>query len=729
MKRALGVVLAVVIVVSLLLVALVSLLGASEGGTRLLVAQAERFLPLRVFDVSGTLWHGIKADAVELTLESGDLEIHRLALGLRLLPLIFDNEVHLRRVSAESIVFDPSDDAPASKEPALLELPSMPVRLRVDALQLLRLQIADIEIANIAGSAHWTEERLVVSALNLEYGGIAVGLNGRMADGPNPVLSADVRWAFPEMGLEGTGSLAGSAGRLEVEHQLAGEYQAGATGLLNLVEVTAPGFDLQFTVEPLSFGDLTLSGLRGTVQGTLSRVVVVAESLVETGLMEPFPVRAQLQGPAAGPADIVLSSNPLAGRLEASGRLGWAEDLDLQLAGYADALDLSGFADDVEIQASGFIDLVYRSQLLQLAVRDLSGTFNDRPVVGVFDLQQTVDGWKLASLEADIAGNRVVGSGELNQETVSVSGALQAPMLAQLGLDVSGDLLGTFDATGRWPELDGSIELSSTRLEGFELAGSGLSAAATLSAGTLAATLTADAFSTRGLDFQQIDAEAAGALDDLEVKLKWADGSLVGSYGRSGDQQRFNVAQLEVRALDMTWAVDQPVLLTYADEAVSLSPFCILGDGARGCISRLEYRAGLLRTEGLLERLPLALAASWLPVQVGESGYVEGNWQLEGAGGQWDGRLDLAARSLSVQLQETGEDAIALPDLSLNGIFSGSDLRLDLEASNPGFTLKGLATVTPLVTEGALAGRITLEATDVGQWICPAPWPPPDSRG
>ncbi len=713
MKRALGIVLAVVIGVSLLLVALVSLLGASEGGTRLLVAQAERFLPLRVVNVSGTLWGEIKADAVGLQLESGDLEIHRLTLGLRLLPLIFDNEVHLLRASADAVVFNPADDAPASTEPALLELPAMPVRLRVDALQLRRVQIADIEIANIAGSARWTEERLVVTALQLEYDGIAARLNGRMEDGPNPVLSAEIGWAFPEMGLEGSGSLAGSAGRLEVDHQLAGDYQARATGLLDLVKVTAPGFDLQVTVEPLSFGDLTLSGLQGTVQGTLGKVLIAAESLVETGMTEPFPVRARLQGPAAGPADIVLSSDPLAGRLEASGRLDWAEEFDLQLAGYADALDLSGLADDVEVRASGFIDLVYRSQLLQLSVRDLSGTFNDRPVIGAFDLRQTEDGWKLASLEADIGGNRVVGSGELNQEMVSLSGAIEAPMLAQLGLDLSGDLQGNFDATGRWPELDGSMELSSTRLEGFELAGSGLSAAATLSAGTLTATLTADAFSTRGLNFHQVDAEAAGALDDLEVKLKWADGNLVGSYGRAGDQHRFSVAQLEARFLDMTWAVDQPVLLTYADEAVSLSPFCILGDDARGCISRLEYQADLLRTEGLLERLPLALAASWLPVQLEDKAFVEGNWQLDGSEGQWDGRLDLAARSLSVQLQESGEDAIALPDLSLQGNFSGSDLRLELEASNPGLAVKGRATVTPLVAEGALAGRLTLEATDL----------------
>ena len=86
MKRVVGIFLSIFIGVAVLLVGLVSFLGTSESGTRLLMAQAERWLPLRVEDVSGTLWREVAAAEVVLELESGRLEIRRIVLALRLVP-------------------------------------------------------------------------------------------------------------------------------------------------------------------------------------------------------------------------------------------------------------------------------------------------------------------------------------------------------------------------------------------------------------------------------------------------------------------------------------------------------------------------------------------------------------------------------------------------------------------------------------------------------------------
>ena len=716
MKRAFGVLLGVVISAAVLLVALVSFLGASESGTRLLAAQAERFLPLRVVGVSGILWREIAAESVELKLEGGQLEIRRPVLALRLTPLAFDNELRVIRASAEALVFNPADDGPASSEPVMLELPALPIRIRVDELHIALLQISDLQITEISGAARWTEQRLVIKALNLAYSGLSASLKGRMAAGPNPVLSAEIHWSFPEVGLQGSGSLAGSAGRLKIDHQLVGDYRARATGLLDIAEVTDPGFDLQVAVEPLAIGDLALGELQGTVQGSLRQVVVAAKTVLDTGVLAPFPVTAMLEGPPGGPVSLALSAEPLTGRLEASGQLAWADDIDLQLSGRADNLDLSGLVDDVEARAGGLIDLVYRSELLALTVRDLTGIFNGRSVDGAFDLRQTEGGWQLASLEADIGGNRVVGSGELTGETVSLSADLQAPALADLGLDVSGDLTATVSAAGRWPDLDGNLNLSSGRLEGFQLAGTGISGSASMVGGKLVATLTADQLETGELEVRQVEAETSGFADALEFKLRWAGGDLAGSYSRDGGRHLVEATRFEFNALDKSWSLDQAVQLAYSGNSVQMSPFCVVGNDARACVSRLDYEADQLKTEGRLHRLPVNLAAPWLPVKLGEEAYLEANWDLAGWGGQWTGEFDAAARALSLMLPEAEEEAIDLPDLTIKGAVTGSVLVLDAAATDPGFSLTGAATVTPPEPGGSLAGRVALTTTDLASF-------------
>ncbi len=716
MKRAFGVLLGVFISAAVLLVALVAFLSASESGTRLLAAQAERFLPLRVVGISGTLWREIAAESFELKLEGGQLEIRRPVLALRLIPLAFDNELRVLRASAAAVVFNPADDVPAASEPVMLELPALPIRIRMDQLYIALLQISDIEVAEISGAARWTEQRLVINGLNLVYGGLSASLKGRMAAGPNPVLSAEIHWSLPAMSLQGSGSLAGSAGRLKIDHQLIGDYRARTTGLLDLAEVTDPGFDLQVAVEPLAIGDLALGELQGTVQGSLRQVVVAAETVLDTGVLPPFPVTGRLEGPPGGPVRIALSAEPLSGRLEASGLLAWAEDIDLQLSGRADDLDLSGLVDDVEARAGGLIDLVYRSQLLALAVSDLTGVFNDRSVDGAFDLHQTEGGWRLDSLQADIGGNRVVGSGELTGETVAISAELEAPALADLGLDVSGDLTATISAAGRWPDLDGNLNLSSSRLEGFQLTGTGISGSASMVAGKLAANWTADQLETGDLQVRQVEAETAGFADALEFKLRWAGGDLAGTYDRDGGRHVVEAARFEFQALDKRWFLDKPAQLVYGDNSARMSPFCVVGNDARACVSRLDYEADLLQTEGRLHRLPVNLAAPWLPAKVGEEAYLEANWDLAGWAGQWTGEFDVAARALTLMLPEAEEEAIDLPELTIKGTLTGSVLVLDAAAKDPGFSLTGAATVTPPEPGGSLAGRVALTTTDLASF-------------
>ncbi len=718
MKRLLFMLLGAALMLALVAVATVLFLSGSERGTRLLAGQAERLFPITIEEISGTLWRELQVGRVELNLAAGRLEIQRLVLALRLTPLIFDDELHVLHARAETVVYRSAGSATGPDTPVGLELPRLPLSLRLDTVDVERLLIEDLAPIAVHGAAHWTASRLIVTALDVDYAGISASLSGRITDGPDPVLTADFRWSYPEMGLAGRGSLDGIASRVKISHQLEGEYRAETAGAVDLSRLDQPGYDLQVVVEPFALGDLRFATVHGTLQGNLDHVNASAESRLDTGVIPPFQVSVRLEGPPAGPVDLAVASDDLlSGRVAGAGRLGWADGINLVLAGQADRLNISGLTEQLTGEAGGRIDLSYRSQLLQVAVSDLVGVLNGYPVTGEFAAQQVPDGWRLAPVHLNVGGNHVAGSLLLEGETLSLLAALEAPALDELGLGVAGDVTAQVTASGRWPELDGSLAFTSKRLQGFEIVGAGLSGSATMAAGRLAATIVGEELQTRELEFRQIRAEVGGMLNDLNFQLGWGNGDFAGSVGgryvSEGAERRLQASSLQVRMFEHDWTIEQPVLLVYGDNKLQVSPFCVIGSDARACVSEFDYTGKTLRTEGRLLRLPLRLAAPWLPVQLGEGGYLEANWRVQGAAGLWNGTVDMAARSLLLLPMDTEDEAVELPDVTVRGTLAGTDLALDIAATDVGFALTGSATVSPVDPAGVLAGRVTVTSSDL----------------
>ncbi len=694
--------------------ATVWLLYTTEAGTHLLIEQAQRFLPVTVSGVSGTLASNLSAGKVEIDLDAGKIEIDELQLAVRLLPLLFNNELHVVHVKARDVRYVSSSvAAPSPSKPVTLRLPDLPIAVRLDELSVDRLRVDDLEMTAVRAAGRWTEDGLELRELAAESSDWSATVRGNVPPGKEPEVSLTFTWALPEFKVRGSGSASGVPVRLMIVHELAGDYQAHASGLLDLAELDNPRFDLDVTAADILVGDVLLEGLKARVHGSFERLVVIAEGGISLEAIEPFLFAVELTGPPTGPAELELRADPLTGEVIANARLDWSTGFEVAVTGWFEGIDLTKLPTPVEGVVSGDIGLDYRADLLEIAVRNLTGELNGRPVDGEVLLVQTSNGWTVRDARVAVGENAFVARGELIGEQMWVVAEIAAPALEQLGLALAGDLSASFEASGRWPTLDGKLVLRSNRLAGFDIEANGVTGQASMTSGAVDVLLNADRLAAQGLEISSFIAKAYGTPAQVTWQLDWAEGNVAGRYEQVEDRQRLSIGALSVVALDHVWTLGQPMTLTFGGESLTATPFCIVGGGARACFDETTYASGALSTAGHLERLPVSLVSPWLPVQARDDGYLEGSWQVVGEGAEWFGQFDLATRGLAVVLPEAEREAIALPDLTLEAKLTGTALRLTIGAEDDKVTLTGEATVAPLDLDGELSGEAAIAAEDL----------------
>jgi translocation and assembly module TamB len=716
-KRVLVVLLGALLLVAALAGAAFVGLALTETGTRFLAAQAERLLPLRLVGVSGTLWRNLRVERLRLQLERQALVVEELAVELNLVPLLFDNRLVLREVRARSVELVELEPPDPAAPPARLLLPFMPIELMLDRLAIEVLRIPGAPVVAVAGSATWTAAGVDVRELSINGDEISVALRGRFSAGARPVLEAALEWSLPLAGWAGSGELSGPVDDLAVAQQISGAYPFGVTGMLDLSLPARPAFDVTVIADDQAAEAWALDGVEAQIAGTLEALEVAAQARLDARYGQPFPIAVRVRGPLLGPLAIELRAEPLDGVVEATGSADWTDGLRVVAEGSARGLALAPVLDGHTGELGADFALEYGAAGVDLALTDLAGAVDGRPVSGQARILGGGEaGWTVEAAELAVGDNRAQLAGRWQAGAIVVDGRIVAPALEQLGLGLAGAVDAEVSLAGRWPALDGQVALRGPAVtaEGLEFAD--LVGSAQLAGGKLDAQLTAARLVVGGAEFEALELTLAGALDALDWQLAWSQGESRGRLVQAAGDWRFDVAALQADVATVRLAIDGPFSVQNQAGTVTVTPVCLSGAEARACLAVLRVQDGRIATTGRLERLPLALLQGYLPVEFDPGSHLEGRWDVSGAGNSWTGSVELAARDLGIDWPDAEEQRFQVPDVTLVGTFAGAALDLALLTSGEAYRIEGTGRLAPIAADGQLSGALVFGMTEF-DWL------------
>lgn len=713
MKRALVILLGALLLAVFLLAATVVFLAVTDGGTRFLASQAERYLPIRLEDVSGALLREVRVGRLVLELDGQTLEIRELAAVAQVMPLVFDNRLTLDSVSAESVELTSTEQAVAADGPTPpLQLPFMPLEIDVAQLDVGRLALLDVFPMRVSASAAWRSDGVSIRHLEVDSQVLSGRVQGRLGSGANPTLAATVTWALPDTDWGGEGSLEGRVNSLEVQHTLRGAVTVAAEGQASLADLTEPTVDLQVQVGDMVFGDVAIESIDGRLSGTLANLSADAGARVSVPQIEPFQVRLQAYGPMNGPLTVRnVTADALGGAQEGQGSLAWQDDVRVRLGGSFQGVSLDGFRDELGGRVDGSFQFRYENALIALGLHDLSGTLNDRPIGGELEVAQQTDGWTVEPLQVQVGQNTLTGQARLRGAVVDLQGEFTAPALEALALGVSGDAAGRLRLSGEWPDFNGSASFTSARLQGFDVTLRDAEITASMDGGALDATLQAAEMEREMLTVEAFRLALDGTLERFDWQLAWADGEGTGTLQWADGDMDVGLNSARLTALNHDWTLQEPTRVSVG-ERVAVAPLCIRGGDASACLETFVLADGALETRGELVRAPVALLQPFLPVRFGGDGFLEGSWSLAGEPDQLRGEVALAARRLAF-MPGAEEEAVDLPDLEADGTVRDGVLQLRVSATDEAFSVVGEGQLEPLEADGALTGTLTVSASDL----------------
>lgn len=692
----------------------VAFLAATDRGTRFLADQAERFLPLELDDASGALLGEIRVGELIYRLEGQTLRITELNVAVQAMPLLFDNQLVVDRVSAALVALEGTGAAAAdSGPPPALELPFIPLTIDVASFEVDRLAIKPVFPMALRGSAAWLADGLVIRALEITSEIVDLSVTGELGTGTNPSLSAAVSWSVPDTEWGGQGSLEGRVNQFQLQHTLRGFVSGDAQGTGSLAVLTEPAVDLQVALDDLVFGETAVRNIDGRLEGTLANLTADAAAEVTVPGIEPFAAEISAYGPVNGPLTIGnVTAAAAGGTQQAQGSVAWADAVRVSLGGYLRGVVLGQLYPAVEGTLDSAFQLLYQDQALAVTLTDMSGTFAGRPIDGEVHLAQVPDGWSLEPLRLRVGDNLLSGSGHLAGDTVSLDASIDAANLAALDLGAGGDLRGDVRLSGTWPELDGRADLESGNLSGFGAEFAGARIAASMTDGVLDAEVQASTAGTDALVLQRPSLSADGPLQELNWRLAWASGDASGALLQRDRAMLARLDEFRFQALERTWNLQDVTRVRVEAGRIEISGACIAAGEAAACVRTFSFADGRIETSGELQRAPVGLLQPWLPVRLAEAGYLEGSWSLAGEPSDPRGELTLAARQLAF-VPATEDEAVDLPDIEASGQVGDGALNVRLAATDQAFRVVGDVALQPLGADGNLSGALDVAVSDL----------------
>ncbi len=376
--------------------------------------------------------------------------------------------------------------------------------------------------------------------------------------------------------------------------------------------------------------------------------------------------------------------------------VGWKGDLNFKLASQG------------QIREDG--------PLADLKIEQLNGELRGRPIEGLADLHLLDNKVLTGSLRLRSGDSRIRVEGR-QSDTMDANVTLDVPALNDWVPNAGGELYGTIRAQGRWPDMSVDVQargdalhFTTNRVQRLDLAAS----VERLNDPRGTVTVKAADLTVAGLVFETLRLQADGEMRDHTLELA-ANGQPLTTEvrvhgGRTGTDTELgwsgSVDQLVLDLQNVArLALQEPVKVDYADQAVHVSQACLAGNDIHLCLNADTEKSGALRAAYTLRNVPLALANTFAgtssPFDV--SGTIDGDGNIErDAEGHLAGRFTVSSSRGSIARRagtpdETAETLLTYADLRLAAQLNGADGGGTLTARlNDTGTLRGNVQLTGL---------------------------------
>lgn len=503
------------------LIATLSMVVSTQPGTRWVLSQVQRFVPLELGEVRGNLLTGLDLAYFDYRQEEGG-ELQQRYRGeqvsFRWQPLaLFYNAVSVQSLTARHILVQiPAADENAEPTPMAWPVLALPVRIELGEVDVSHIRVSQtlpgieavplVTIDRVSGSVSLGTFNLRLADVVVDTPDYSVIASGRL--GLRYPYDADlaVQWQYqlspasdegPEgLLLGGKAQIGGDVTALTLEHQLTAPLQVESSGRLipnlspppgAITPLADPQLELvnDIASQPLlaqwfpADTAIPVVGGRLQVSGWISDYQAALQATAQWGEYPEVHITADTRGDLESIAltSVGLSAVAPSGKsmqLSASGRLQWtpALDWDLQLQG--EGLDPAVYArdwpGDMTLQLHSRGSLQDEALQLQVDALALGGQLRGREVGASGSVS-----WRNQVLQADqllvsMGANHIRLDGQVS-DSPDMRWQLEAPFLSQLDSALSGAISSRGEVSGKLenPDLQLSLAANGVRWQDYSL--------------------------------------------------------------------------------------------------------------------------------------------------------------------------------------------------------------------------------------------------------------------
>lgn len=715
-------------------------LVATENGTRWLIVRVQPLLPagLSIGEVGGTLLDGVTLSNAGWTDDALRVRVGRLATTVELLP-VMRREVRILTLEIQDVEVLATEAAPRSdtNEPWSLELPVTVIleEATVEDIRFssddARLDIDRVELAGQLAGSDLQIERLVVDS---DVVTLNANASARLAD--RYAAAANVTWNLRLPGqpaMAGQLRLRGDAANYRVTHELTLPYAVLSEGQLAPVDGGLT-FDLtnRWRSIDIAAGDnrnINLGDGNLHVIGNLAEFSYEIRTNVLTRDAPPLLVTSVGRRLANSIKIEVLSAWSERGRVSASGDVLTSAGSPWQMAFEISDLD----AALVDARLRGSIDARGTSDgrihddgpVFDVAISELAGALNGYPIAGAAELAYANDTLEITNATIGVGDNVVRFSSSIGEE-LRVDASLDLPRLAQLGLDMSGNMSGDINAATDYDTLDinGTVRGANLAWRDYSVAQLNAEFAIPRSGrGTANLRLATAGIGNTVIDTVDLDVSGTTLAHEVRVSMATpdirADAAVDASFAAERWSGQFSALTV-IGDLLGEWQLQESTGFTVARKDFRLDKTCLTAGADKGysCLAIASADSGVVDFDLTVNDLPLAaLPVAW-PEGATVAGFVEGSANGSLANGRLSGDVSLQLRDSSFRTVFEDEEitatltrALATATVDNNRL----DGRFEIQLENGADKLLGNLVVADLFDrQSAIGGKASIELNDLG---------------
>jgi len=503
------------------LIATVSMVVSTEPGTRWVLSQAERFLPLELGEVRGNLLTGLDVSYFDYQMQvDGQVSQHYRGeqVSFRWQPLaLFYNAVSVQSLHARDLWIQiPEGDETVEPEPMKWPVLALPVRIQLDNVEVQHIQVVRtvsgaepaplVTINSVTGSASLGTFNLRLYDLAVATDDYAVIANGRAALRYPYDAELQVQWLFDlpaadensePVRLSGKGDIGGDIETLTIDHRLLTPLEVHSRGQLTPNLSAPPAFVTALANPVVELHNEMLSQALPSawfvpdlpppmiaanldVKGWIDSYQVELTGQVQYDEMPEVAVNATAQGDLSqiNIAGLQLSTVvPESGdtmALELAGLLTWAPtlswDATLSGRGLNPALVVADWPGDLTLALQSKGSLVDGALDLAVDNLDLSGQLRGREAGGSGAMTFAGDELTFTDLLLSMGANHIRLDGRAGEQ-VELRWQLEAPLLAQIDSSLSGTISSRGEISGslKDPQIDLELRANTLRWQEYAL--------------------------------------------------------------------------------------------------------------------------------------------------------------------------------------------------------------------------------------------------------------------